>query len=303
MGFSLGKIVGGIADTIFPGTGQLVKGLTGGSSGIGGLMNDITGQTSAGKMNQKYAKELAAINQKYALESGAKNQEYALESAAKSQEYARANMALQNQYEVTAAKNAHQWEIQDLKRAGLNPILSAGGQGAQADAGLINASVGSGSGGSGSAGAGSQGAAGMDIFNSAATVGRNFNEMLQTAANTKRTKETTGPEVERIKSETDKNTAEAAAATQNQIESQARTDKIRLEAGSEALRQNELRLNSELAQRDFDTLYKFGITRREMIQLGGKALDTAIDLVKANKYSKAADFVKETLKGKRGNKI
>lgn len=36
----------------------------------------------------------------------------------------------QIEWERERAKNAHQWEVADLKAAGLNPILSAGGQGA-----------------------------------------------------------------------------------------------------------------------------------------------------------------------------
>lgn len=46
---------------------------------------------------------------------------------------ATASANLQNKYQKEFAKNAHQWEMKDLKKAGLNPALTAtGGGGASA---------------------------------------------------------------------------------------------------------------------------------------------------------------------------
>lgn len=41
-----------------------------------------------------------------------------------------------------AAQNAHQWEVEDLRKAGLNPILSAHGSGASAGAASVPAGLG-----------------------------------------------------------------------------------------------------------------------------------------------------------------
>lgn len=66
-------------------------------SSIGGLVNDLTGASNSANSSYKY------------------------------------NAALQNQnwaHQKEAMQNAHQWEVADLKAAGLNPALSAGGNGA-----------------------------------------------------------------------------------------------------------------------------------------------------------------------------
>lgn len=83
---------------------------------------------------------------------------------------------LNNQYQKEFAQNAHQWEVEDLKKAGLNPAITAGGSGAAASGG------------------GSVGSANTDItgvMNSAvgavATLKQLYNQTKETESNTANT--------------------------------------------------------------------------------------------------------------------
>lgn len=71
-------------------------------SSVGKMVNDVLGGTSSAKSAQKYQLQ---------------------------------QMKQQNIYNEHYAKNAHQWEVQDLQNAGLNPVLSATGSSASAIAG------------------------------------------------------------------------------------------------------------------------------------------------------------------------
>lgn len=70
---------------------------------IGRAVNSLTGASSAASQANKYALWQGAVN---------------------------------NAYQKEAAQNAHQWEMEDLKKAGLNPALTAtGGAGASLSGG------------------------------------------------------------------------------------------------------------------------------------------------------------------------
>lgn len=91
-------------------------------SKVGKIANKLTGASSAASKSYKYSQGLAEIN---------------------------------NAYQKEAAQNAHQWEMADLEKAGLNPALTAtGGSGASLSGG-----------GGGSAGGGGGGISPIDILN------------------------------------------------------------------------------------------------------------------------------------------
>lgn len=96
-------------------------------SKVGKVVNKLTGASSAASKSYKYSKGLAEIN---------------------------------NNYQKEAAQNAHQWEMADLKAAGLNPALTAtGGSGASLSGG-----------GGGSVGASGSGITPIDMLNTAVSM-------------------------------------------------------------------------------------------------------------------------------------
>lgn len=194
---------------------------------VGDFVNDALGGSSSAKKQQTYNAWNQARQFKYDKELGAINQKYALES-----------MAKQFAYEKQAAQSAHQWEIADLEKAGLNPILSAGGSGASADVGLTSGSTG----GSGLPGAiGSANGNIMDLINAvgsasklSAELGLLKSQQNKTDAETKNTDMDTGIKAiektnadPKIKSEIKKNLAEAAASSARGAKDIAETTKTK----------------------------------------------------------------------------
>lgn len=137
----------------------------------------------------------------------------ATQSAKRAQQYALEQMRVNHEYQKEFAQNAHQWEMQDMQKAGLNPILSADGTGASA------------SGGGTATGASNQANIGItDIMNSAAGLAKTKNDIdiggtqqtLNTSQAMKNMKETdwiddrTKAEIENMTTASAKNTADTA---------------------------------------------------------------------------------------------
>lgn len=211
-------------------------------------------------------------------------------------------MQAQMDWEKKKMQNAHQWEVEDLHKAGLNPILSAGGQGA----------VGSGAPSGGNAAGGSAGS-----LNSANTL-EGFNSVIALANQEKTTAANIGvaeasknkieAETEAIdaknpyipekeKAENAKLRAEARGKElENEFNENSFGDRLTILAGDA----EEGKLKGTLANKDIAMLNKYGITRNEAIELGGAGLRMIAGLIKggATAYvvNKAKDEIIQTMK-------
>lgn len=145
-------------------------------SKVGGELNSITGASGSASSAYKYSAALAAQNWAYQKEM---------------------------------AQNAHQWEVEDLKKAGLNPALSGlGGTGASAG----------GAGGGGTVGTTAGGGAFSEIMNSAKGLVALASELENLNADTQNKRETnrligaqsskTEQEIQKVNTETQMNIAE-----------------------------------------------------------------------------------------------
>ena len=177
-------------------------------------------------------------------------------------------------WERERAKNAHQWEVEDLKKAGLNPVLSTNEQGANTAG--ISPKVADYSGLS---------SAGQLLIDG-------FTKWKETENNTKQTDATTAKE----QAETtaiNKNNKYIDKEKEAEIQKkQQETRNLKVDAEyKEATKEHRLQeqigrtekalTEGRLGAEDRSFLNKYGITRSEMLQLGTEAVKELLGMIKA----------------------
>lgn len=236
-------------------------------SSVGKFLNDVTGSSSAGAQSQKYNIQA---------------------------------MRLQNEFQKEFAQNAHQWEAEDLMKAGYNPALTTG---------LGGASAGGAGGGSGA----TVSAGGTDLIGMLGGIANIYNSTSATKAQNKLAKaETDLKTAQAIKQimdnkvfkkfgmDTQKHILMNLIKTGGQIDAQTlltnemkNTEWSKQEnlSSNSAVNWTQASLNriaSHFQQNDLDMLEKYGISRTELKELIRFTGDKIVELAKAGKYSEIA---------------
>lgn len=236
-------------------------------SGVGKFLNDITGTSSAGAQSQKYNIQA---------------------------------MKLQNQFQKEFAQNAHQWEAEDLIKAGYNPALTTG---------LGGASTSGAGGGSGA----NVSPAGINPLSGVSDVLTLYNQTSATKAQNKLAnaeaelktaqtlKQIMDNEVfQKFGMDTQKQILINLIKTGGQIDAQTlltnemkRTEWSKQDnlSSNSAVNWTQASLNriaSQFQQNDLDMLEKYGISRTELKELIRFTGDKIVELAKAGKYSEIA---------------
>lgn len=224
------------------------------------------------------------------LAAGALSAGAGMLSSSKSAKSAKKAMEMQINWEKVRAKNAHQWEVQDLKKAGLNPALSVTGGGQGANTSGISAVTPDYSGIS---------SAGQAMYDALVGWKQLENQTKQTEATTAKEEAETEAlnksnkyidkekeaEIQKKQQETRSIKADAEykeASMENRLQEQiGRTEKALAEG--------------RLGAADRQFLNEYGITQQQAVMLGAQGLKELLSLIKAGAGLAQIESAKQTL--------